>query len=99
MSITRRSILTGIVGLLAAPAIVRISSLMPISVQPLYFMFSVGGVPLTIPYYPPESLHSLIGYRRLCPSRVCRSTRQFMEIPSVFILVCRAGSCNLLLHS
>jgi hypothetical protein len=59
MSITRRSILTGIVGLLAAPAIVRISSLMPISVQPLYFMFSVGGVPLTIPYYPPESLHSL----------------------------------------
>lgn len=52
--LTRRSILTGIVGLLAAPAIVRISSLMPISVQPVYLMFSVGGVPFSVPYYPEE---------------------------------------------
>lgn len=31
---TRRQLLTGFVSLLAAPAIVRVSSLMPISVQP-----------------------------------------------------------------
>lgn len=30
----RRGFLTGVAGLLAAPAIVRVSSLMPISVQP-----------------------------------------------------------------
>jgi hypothetical protein len=52
--LTRRSILTGIVGLLAAPAIVRISSLMPISVQPVCITFSVGGVPFSVPYYPDE---------------------------------------------
>jgi hypothetical protein len=57
--LTRRSILTGIVGLLAAPAIVRISSLMPISVQPMYIMFSVGGVPFSVPYYPGELTRQL----------------------------------------
>jgi hypothetical protein len=47
--LTRRSILTGIVGLLAAP----------ISVQPLYVMFSVGGVPFSVPYYPGELTRQL----------------------------------------
>jgi hypothetical protein len=41
---TRRSILTGIVGLLAAPAIVRISSLMPIRVQPIYSLVHEGAI-------------------------------------------------------
>jgi hypothetical protein len=32
---------------------------MPISVQPLYVMFSVGGVPFSVPYYPGELTRQL----------------------------------------
>jgi hypothetical protein len=73
--LTRRSILTGIVGLLAAPAIVRISSLMPISVQPLYVMFSVGGVPslfLTTLVNSPDSCQ--IGSKSSWIGADCHST-------------------------
>lgn len=39
--IQRRSFLRGMLGLLAAPAIVRVASLMPVSVQPLNIITNV----------------------------------------------------------
>lgn len=64
---TRRKLLTGFASLLAAPAIVRVSSIMPISVQPLHYRIIPQLVPLSecLKAWPNSEPYYLVMPKRL----------------------------------